>query len=36
MASLNWPLWLRFVLLLGAVGIASAQACLAIGILRGR
>jgi TRAP-type uncharacterized transport system substrate-binding protein len=28
MASLNWPLWLRFVLLLGAVGIASGAGLL--------
>jgi TRAP-type uncharacterized transport system substrate-binding protein len=28
MASLNWPLWLRFVLLLGAVGMASGAGLL--------
>jgi TRAP-type uncharacterized transport system substrate-binding protein len=28
MASQNWPLWLRFVLLLGAVGIASGAGLL--------
>jgi TRAP-type uncharacterized transport system substrate-binding protein len=29
MASLNWPLWLRFVLLLGAVGLATGAGLLA-------
>ena len=29
MASLNWPLWLRFVLLVGVVGLASGASLLA-------
>jgi TRAP-type uncharacterized transport system substrate-binding protein len=29
MASLNWPLWLRFVLLLGAAGLATGAGLLA-------
>jgi len=29
MASLNWPLWLRFVLLVGAVGLVSGASLLA-------
>ena len=28
MASLNWPLWLRFVLLLGVVGLAAGAGLL--------
>ena len=29
MVSLNWPLWLRFVLLVGLVGLASGASLLA-------
>src|ERR1700722_12510203 len=28
MASMNWPLWLRFILLLGAVGLAAGAGLL--------